>query len=399
MKILVSSPITNQNSTYLIKKLIKKKIIYKFISSIGFTFNQKFLKFLPNILLNQFKKRDRSEIKGFFLPVFTIQELKLKLIDKLNIFSRNDFKNTLNLFNRIDNFTANYILNKKISHVYCYQNCALETFKQAKKNKIKTIYELPTVYWKLSNKIIKQELKKKRNIDLKKYLLKKSHSNKLDKEISYSDVIVVPSKYVKKNLRKYYKEKKIIKVVPYGFPIVIKNKNWYNGKRKLKIIFIGKFSQSKGLDVVLNSLENFQTSKIQTTFIGYGSMLKHIKTKLPNSKILQNVSNDEVLKELKENDVMILPTLFEGFGLSISEAMSQGLVVLTTRNNFLYDISPKIKIASIIKNEKDIKLNLNLFLKKPSIVKKIGTNAINFAKKNSWIKYQSKIFNTIKNIK
>ena len=117
MKILVSSPITNQNSTYLIKKLIKKKIIYKFISSIGFTFNQKFLKFLPNILLNQFKKRDRSELKGFFLPVFTIQELKLKLIDKLNIFSRNDFKNTLNLFNRIDNFTANYILNKKISHV------------------------------------------------------------------------------------------------------------------------------------------------------------------------------------------------------------------------------------------------------------------------------------------
>ena len=41
----------------------------------------------------------------------------------------------------------------------CYQNCALNTFIEAKKKGIKCIYE-PTIYWKEHNKIIKDEIKK-----------------------------------------------------------------------------------------------------------------------------------------------------------------------------------------------------------------------------------------------
>jgi glycosyltransferase involved in cell wall biosynthesis len=34
--------------------------------------------------------------------------------------------------------------------------------------------------------------------------------------------------------------------------------------------------------------------------------------------------HNEVLKLMRENDVLVFPSLFEGFGLVITEAMSQG---------------------------------------------------------------------------
>jgi glycosyltransferase involved in cell wall biosynthesis len=45
---------------------------------------------------------------------------------------------------------------------------------------------------------------------------------------------------------------------------------------------------------------------------------------------LPSLPHDELLAEMSRQDVLVLPSLHEGFGLVMSEAMSQGLVVLTT---------------------------------------------------------------------
>ena len=36
---------------------------------------------------------------------------------------------------------------------------------------------------------------------------------------------------------------------------------------------------------------------------------------------------------MKNHDVLLFPTLFDGFGLVITEAMSQGLPIITTKNS------------------------------------------------------------------
>ena len=41
----------------------------------------------------------------------------------------------------------------------------------------------------------------------------------------------------------------------------------------------------------------------------------------------------QILEQMRLHDVLIFPTLFDGFGLVITEALSQGLPVITTLNS------------------------------------------------------------------
>ena len=46
----------------------------------------------------------------------------------------------------------------------------------------------------------------------------------------------------------------------------------------------------------------------------------------------------DLLREMRQHDVLVLPSLFEGFGLVILEAMAQGLVVIATPHTAAPDI-------------------------------------------------------------
>ena len=50
------------------------------------------------------------------------------------------------------------------------------------------------------------------------------------------------------------------------------------------------------------------------------------------------LSHDGVLREMQNRDVLVLPSLFEGFGLVILEAMAQGTPVVTTAHTAGPDI-------------------------------------------------------------
>jgi alpha-maltose-1-phosphate synthase len=51
---------------------------------------------------------------------------------------------------------------------------------------------------------------------------------------------------------------------------------------------------------------------------------------LDNYRWIPSLPHDELLEEMARHDVLVLPSLHEGFGLVMIEAMAQGLVVITT---------------------------------------------------------------------
>jgi glycosyltransferase involved in cell wall biosynthesis len=55
-----------------------------------------------------------------------------------------------------------------------------------------------------------------------------------------------------------------------------------------------------------------------------------LNKELAKHKYIPSLAHAEILKIMREHDVFIFPSLFEGFGLVITEAMSQGTPVITT---------------------------------------------------------------------
>ena len=383
MKILLSHIKGNQNSLNAVLALKKAKMLHTFITSINVDYKKFPLNILPKKIKIFLESRNFNNItKKIITTSLPLEFLRLGLCKIFKI----DYVN--GLYKKIDLLTSKILYKYKgqINAIYAYENGALKTFKVAKKNNIKCIYELPSCYWRAKNKSFSDD----NSININK-----------DKELKLADLIIVPSTFSKKTLKKLpFKNKKII-VVPYGFPKVTESKKkWFNNKKKLKLLYVGGLEEMKGLNhfiAAIKKLNIIHKNMLVSTIIGTGPLEKYIKKELPNENFKKNLSHNLILKEMKKHDILIFPSLFEGFGLVISEAMSQGMVVISTNKTGLPDISNKNDDSITIppNNSKDIIKKINYFVSHPKEVKRFGRNAQKTASKYKWSDYQKKLINTI----
>ena len=387
MKILISHPTSNQNNRNTILALKKNNMLHSFITSVNFDTNKFPLNILPKRIKLFLNKRNfnyitkKTHTNSLFLEFFNI--IIFKILKK-------DYANSN--YQKIDILTSKFVFKNRdiIDAVYAYEGAALETFRMAKRYNIKCIYELPTVYWR-----IKHTFTGKKNI-LYNLIDNKNKLKNKDIELKFADLVIVPSRFAKKTLDKSIIDNKKITILPYGFSKITGfKKRWFNDKKKLKLLYVGRLTKEKGVNYLLKAiteLSKTQKDKILFTIIGSGPLENFIKKKFPRVNFKKNLPHELCLKEMRKHDILIFPSLFEGFGLVISEAMSQGMVVISTNRTALPDIGNKddsVLISPHSSNE--IIKKVNYFIRYPKEIKRIGKNAQKTASKYVWTEYHKKL--------
>lgn len=171
------------------------------------------------------------------------------------------------------------------------------------------------------------------------------HKNILFKQIvqwvlNNSDKIIAHSEDIKKQAIKYYQPMKEIIVIPLGFkPIKFKKVN----RRELRLkdnvfylISIGRLVKRKGYDYLIKALQSLD-SNVQLLLIGEGPERKRLESLAENLgisdriKFLGFVSDEKKFQYLSVSDLYVLPSLHEGFGIVLQEAMYCGLPIITTK--------------------------------------------------------------------
>ena len=283
--------------------------------------------------------------------------------------------------------------NSKITAVYGYEDGALASFTKAKQLGLYCIYDLPIGYWKSARLLMQNEFEY--NPDWSSTLTgfndTQTKLNKKDQELALADVIFVASSFTKKTLEHYSGNLPEIKVIPYGFPEVNSKKEYVSLKgRKLKVLFVGGLSQRKGISYLFDAIEGMQ-HKVELTIVGNKAVANCsvLNQALKLHHWIPYLSHDEVLSCMREHDVFVFPSLFEGFGLVITEAMSQGVPVITTDRTAGPDIIEDGVDGWIIPagSSEAIKEIFTKILESPEIVEKIGRAAQNKAKNRPWVVY------------
>lgn len=182
--------------------------------------------------------------------------------------------------------------------------------------------------------------------------------------------------------------KQPIAIIPNGIDMPLKAKSNFNQK-KIKYLFLGRIHPIKGLDLLIRTWAKIDNKNISLDICGYSEdlnyykYLKNITNKLniKNITFSGSVSGESKKQKFIENDIFILPSKSENFGIVIAEAMSYGLPVITT-NNTPWEIIKKNNYGWIINlnNDEIYSAILSATNLDTDNLKKMGSNGRDYIK-------------------
>lgn len=96
-------------------------------------------------------------------------------------------------------------------------------------------------------------------------------------------------------------------------------------------VFVGRFDKIKGFEIINGAIERLNNNNFKYEFNFIGPIPDSIRIKANNVNYLGEIkSEDDLIKSLSCNDVLVLASISEGMPTVILEAMSAGLAIIST---------------------------------------------------------------------
>ena len=218
---------------------------------------------------------------------------------------------------------------------YAYEHSALDTFKTFKRRGGLCIYEMPICHHRTTAEILEPEFDKfpELRTSYQRHLAKNAvrRNARKDDELAQADLVVVNSGFTRNSLIVAGVQSSRIAVIPLGSPPV---QQWaQKGKGPFVFLYAGTQSVRKGVHYLLDAWRKLKPSTAELWLVGHMDLPPRLLTNLPGKVVIrESVPQAELSKLYAAADVLVFPSLAEGFGMVITEAMAHGLPVITTAN-------------------------------------------------------------------
>lgn len=403
--IAISHPTGNQNLRNAVEAFYKANRLAKFYTTIAWNSDSVFAKLLPSAVADTLKRREFENIPSLLIDTHPLLESFRLLASKLKLKGLIKHETGLlsvdRIYQNFDIHVANQLLKSNgVNQLYAYEDGALNSFKAARSKHIECIYELPIGYWRAAQIIMGEEAQLKPEW-ANTILSMRNSAQKLarkDQELDLADKIIVASQFTADTLQHSPAQGKPTFIIPYGGPVPIKQPKLQPHK-KLKVLFVGGLSQRKGLSYLLDAAD-FLKDKIELTLIGSRiAACAPLDRALNNYRYIPSLPHHQILNEMEKHDVFVFPSLFEGFGLVILEAMSRGLPVIATPHTAGPDIIKDGHDGYIIpiRSHEAIAEKLEKLADDADLLMQLKAAALEKAGHFSWQRYQEHISQVVNN--
>jgi glycosyltransferase involved in cell wall biosynthesis len=337
-----------------------------------------------NLLKTLFTSLPKFRAKDFNINTQNVRscwwcELIVRVFRKFKITIK--YPSSIYIYHHCYMRALNKVVRKTDADIFIgFAGVSLDAIKAAKEKGMITILERGSSHRYYQQNIMKNEFKKL-NIHTK---IDFSESEEVYvremQEYELVDYISIPSSFVKRTfVEQGFDENKLI-VNPYGVDLVEfrqipKNDNVF------RIIFAGGGNIRKGYHYLLQAFYELDLPNCELWHLGALSpeMMPFLdKYKHKNWILKGHISQSELYKYYSQGSVFILPSLEDGFGMVIFQAMSCGLPVILSENTGGYDaISQDGEEGFVIpvKNVEAIKDKILYMYNNPDLAKSMGDKA------------------------
>ena len=128
-----------------------------------------------------------------------------------------------------------------------------------------------------------------------------------------------------------------IDVVPHGVSERFLKPNGVAPVRGAGALFCGAWDRVKGVTYLSEAFTRLadEGRPVPLTILGPGLSAEEVIAQFPERvrshvSVIERVPEEQVIEEYRRHDLLVFPSTYEGFGLVVLEAMSQGLPVVAT---------------------------------------------------------------------
>ncbi|SEG18565.1 glycosyltransferase family 4 protein [Flavobacterium urumqiense] len=319
MKIVYTAPNRAHHYQYALA-LDKKNILTAFVSG--------FPRFSPRAKIIEFKGK---LFRADFLQTIYLLSLKLGFSQKIS-------EHLAFLAKKEQDFACRKFINNADIFLF-YNGSGLKTCQYANKKGLITIVEVVNCHVEYQEDLLKEEHHK---LNIPWFPFHKAEKKRRLKEYQQADYILLPSEFVKRSfLDKGFPEEKLIKV-PYGFNSL----NLINLEKLQKkdtvftVLFVGSISVRKGVRYLINAFQKLDIPNKKLLIVGPRDSYSGIDDLQLTVDIIFTgiLKGNELENAYISADVFCLPTIEDGFGLVLGEALSYGLPIITTTNSGADDL-------------------------------------------------------------
>ena len=304
------------------------------------------------------------------------------------------------LVDKFGSKVAVFVKKNKVDAVISYDNNSGTLFKNLEKTNIIRILDVSAANRLYMQKIYNEDAKMcgdfaslygETQLIRNKKLLKRYKD-----EIKYADYFLVGSQFVRKSLNFSGVKDEQIKIVPYG---VDAHQFQFNLKKHtknsdIKFLFVGNVSEIKGIYYLLEAFKQIDSPYVKLDIVGkYSGSEELIKPYLPFCNFIGCVPKNTMPEIYKNADILVFPSLGEGFGLVTLEAMACGLPVIVSKNVGSSDVVTEGKNGFVIdiQSVEDIVNKVLWFTKNKSKIEQMSIAARETALKFSWESYENNL--------
>jgi glycosyltransferase involved in cell wall biosynthesis len=223
--------------------------------------------------------------------------------------------------------------------IYGYEYSALASFREAERRGLARVYEVPSPEPDFVDNLIQREIEQFPELDdgRREYFLARQarRTERRRQEWISADIVIANSIFTRDSYAAAGLDVSKVRIVSLGAPAVqqIKNEGSHSECDRLRVLWAGSFSIRKGAHYLLSAWKQIASENAATLDV-YGAVLlpeRLLRGLDASIRFHSTIPHVELFEQYQKADVLVFPTLCDGFGLVVTEAFSQGLPVITTK--------------------------------------------------------------------
>jgi len=165
-------------------------------------------------------------------------------------------------------------------------------------------------------------------------LVSEHEQREVSVELEQASLVLVPSRFVARQLEAVGVASQNLVIEPYGVDLAMFGPRTSSAqperKSRIRCLYVGQILHRKGIPLLLDVARRLRARPIEFHLIGPLRSREVLRSLPSNVRWQDSLTAAEIAQEMRDADMLVLPSIDDAFGLVTLEAMASGLPVIVS---------------------------------------------------------------------